>query len=290
MKENIVMLGVLAAMTCAVAPADSRNFYFAPNPMVGAGIAVTNKAGGRALVAWAVQPIANESNAGYPPTTNAPDYIDTANGEQYYNGADANQTNIMGYSNVDGSGLVGDGEGSWATSKLGAGYGYIRFFSATTVTGAAYYGESARYPLTAGGDPDIIDNAVIISNVNPAYNIPFATPPQTNAGGLITGRVVCGPGYNELTANILRIAARPLPAGTWLQEVTPDAAGNFSFAPASGAGDFEVRAIAADGTTPRDSLPFSATYTVTGVLPEPAALALLLALGSFRLKSVRCKV
>lgn len=165
MKARVL---VMTVGLCAVAMAKSRNYYFIPS--LGGGTAVTNRVGGLALVGWVVQPIANDDDVGYPPTTNGPHYIDVLNGEEYF--ANQSITNLMGYDNCAGNGLIGDGEGSWATAKYGDGYGYIRFFSDWTITGAAYYADSSRNSLTSSGSPNIYDDVIVISNVNPAYVIP----------------------------------------------------------------------------------------------------------------------
>lgn len=211
---------VLVAWLSEVMVASQCNFYFCPSGEK--GIAVTNRVGERASVGWVVQPIANVNDVTYPPTTNGPYYIDAANGEQYYDGVSMNQTNIMGYENCSGLGYVGDGEGSWSTFKLGDGYGYIRFFSDSTVTGAAYYGDSSRKMLKDIPE-DIADDVVVISNVNPAYVIPgFGVSYPTNwhlqssAMGAAYGEVGTSPagGANQLADYMVSVRWENVTLGT----------------------------------------------------------------------------
>lgn len=153
--------------------------------------------------------------------------------------------------------------------------GWLRTFSATAITNAAYYGDTCA-TNTELKTPDQVNcnwtpRNPCMSLVNPAYAIPFIVPPV--GGGGVTGRVAAveGGSANTLAAEQLQIEYRYAGDVDWVVLTTNlTATGEFSafIAAPTYPTNVQVRARVMDIYTPRPGFPASRTYDVE-IIPEP---------------------
>ena len=174
--------------------------------------------------------------------------------------------------------------------------GWLRTFSDITIPASAYYGDTLG--ATAGRT---LNNAVnvyqwqsdpVVSNVNPAYVIPFSVaPPTQTIYATFGGTLTVGSGVNVLPETILLVEYRSQSGGAWMPFDTTIAA-NGAFE-GTVAGPFPnpvfVRARVIDGASPRPGLPLSSEYPVNVLAPEPgtAGIALLAIFALLRRKHFR---
>jgi len=162
--------------------------------------------------------------------------------------------------------------------------GWLRCLSGTHPTNSAYYGDTpgnaTARTLSGATDAYQWPGDPLITNVNPAYVIPFTQPPPTQTlSATISGRIAVGTGNNVLPASALLVEYRDQSGGAWsVLPATVEPDGLFTGAVS---GPYPrvvfVRARVADAATPQPGLPISENYPVSIPIPEPLAwLALLL--------------
>ncbi len=173
------------------------------------------------------------------------------------------------------SGLIGSSD----TSR----HGWLRAFSGTRLTNSAYYGDAKKTDtaLANAGEYNYEWNPSnpAITNVNPAYIIPFDfTPTNSATPGTVTGSVysTTAGGNNQLESKWVLIEWRYENSATWTTGTsTLGVNGSFEFtAGVSGLTNIFVRARVLDSSTLRIGFPISSEVLVT-VVPEPGILILL---------------
>jgi len=158
--------------------------------------------------------------------------------------------------------------------------GWLRAFSGTRITNAAYYGDAAM-ASTALDTPGEVNAACsprdpVISNINVAYLIPFAEPPAAN-GITIEGVVdaVAGGSDYQLPAEWLEIEYRLDGEPGWtLLDSTLDTYGGFDgqvVAPTYPT-NAQVRMRIKAAFAPQPGLPQGQQVLLTGIVPEPMSL------------------
>jgi hypothetical protein len=197
-----------------------------------------------------------------PPTASAADsYLDAT--EKLTE--DSAATLFMGYDEVYDQFFSGkDGQkGAVVYNSDDSGYGYLRAFSGTTITGSAYYGDSTPEALTDSGDRrNLPAGNVTCDTVNPAYTIPFVVEPYVDPTDdtYVIGQVEASGtgGNNRLSTSMLLLEYKPESGGSWTNiPVTFDTDGGFNVTfpmPAY------FRARVKDADTPRPGLPLSGEY------------------------------
>ena len=166
---------------------------------------------------------------------------------------------------------------------------WFRCFSATTIKGAVYYGD------TLGADAArTLNNTVIVYEwsadpinniINPAYVITFSSAPAPKSGETFraVGTVAnVGNGNNQMPNDFLEVVYSGPQSGT--AAVAAD--GSFEFTPSPiTAGDYDVYVKVKDASTPRNGFPLSGTEQVT-LTPEPGIIGMIAlgALAFFRKK------
>ena len=166
--------------------------------------------------------------------------------------------------------------------------GWLRCFSGTLITNSAYYGDTPGADLgrTLNNAVDVYQwqNDTIISNINPAYIIPFVIPPPTQSlYATVGGKLLVGASDNVLPETILLVEYRSQSGGPWIT-IDPSIAAGGDFMGVVG-GPFPhsvfIRARVADGESLRVNLPVSEEYPVHVLTPEPgAALGILFLVGA----------
>ena len=153
--------------------------------------------------------------------------------------------------------------------------GWLRAFSSTIITNSAYYGDSIEaHPLLDWpGQMNVawIPANPVISNINPAFVIPYIVAP-TSAFERLEGSVdssVLG-GNNQLQSDWIIVEYRLEGSATWLTldtNINP----NGDFSGAVSAPNYPVnayvRARMKDGFTPRPGLPISDEIIVANIGP-----------------------
>lgn len=265
---------LLAGIVCSAhVYADSLNFYFMPSEDMGEGIEMNDST--PTPRGYPVLPIKTAATVPGIPTTNLPHYLDVAHGEVHAPGLG---TFEIGWENSLGDGdVLPDGEFSAEVAILGPGWGGMRFFSASTIAGAAYYNNSDWAQLRDVSGDNYQSVAVVLDRVNPAYIIPFTEAPFSPpmAPNTVEGIVYASAtGHtNQLESAWIVVEWSDDDAVTWTNAlVGVGADGSFSFATHYVVEtDILVRARVKDAHTPRNGFPISASYPVT-VVPEPGIL------------------
>ena len=298
---------VLTTLLASRASATLTDYVFTQVPNEGWGVGVaperTNSFclndGNYAPVGYYVQKLRGSAvgDALLPPTTNL--YSGDTNSYCQY------PTSMGGNGTPPQSGwysLVGDDDLTWGlsdagrpgritTSVDGAGsqFGILRLFSATTVTGAAYFGDVVpERPLT-GGDAFTASPVQTSANrVNSAYKMYFTYYPTNVAG---TGWIVTGAVYattgghtNQLQSVMVKVDWRYSSDAVWQAGTgAVGANGQFWFTPGiTGPTAVYVRACVKDAycQAGRTNLPATTSYlggsgldTLNGYGPVYLALA-----------------
>ncbi len=197
-------------------------------------------------------------------------------------------------SDAGDAGFVSGPIGSSDTSR----HGWLRAFSSTRITNSAYYGDAKKTDTTlaSGGEYNYewTPGNPAITNVNPAYIIPFDFSPTNSATpGTVTGSVYSTNSgeNNQLESEWILVEWRYENSAIWTIGTTfLDANGDFEFtAGISDLTNIFVRARVMNVNTPRPGFPFSKEVSVT-VIPEPGIFIVLfvLIMPVIRKKHISC--
>ena len=278
----------LAALVAGLVHADAANFVAGTWSPVPTGFSAHNTnvyARDLTLVVisnFALYGVNTPNSYALPPKTNEwvilgtggywSSYVDIAAGEL---GSSVGPGVVGSKNGLTGGSPAANGEFLFAVGGNSGKKGYCRAFSTTNVTGAAYYmNSSLLWPLEAGAEFRSIGADMVVSNINPAYAIPFVVTPMTSANpSIVTGQVNASSagGNNQLVSGSLLIEWRYESGSAWVADEMTNlyATGGFSFEPRVlvGPTNLMVRARVKDDYTTRAGFPISLEYLVT-VTPQ----------------------
>lgn len=236
-----------------------------------------------------------------PPVTNEPTYV----AAPYYEaGAVSGHVYQVGFANIynyphwmDDKSLGELSYYHWCSNENANGYGSYRisaiipqgesgnphgvlrvFSSSNSVTDAAYYGDTRPVLMTATQDdvPASRTQHVLVTNVNPAYQIPWVMEPTNIYGTTVYGKVLVGTNdQNVLFPQFVRIWVR--------DDVTLGQTGWYEWGGVNEEGEFErvleqvyMVDVKAVGVSARPGLPVSREYRV--IVPEGGVMCIALML------------
>ena len=215
-----------------------------------------------------------------PPTTNAAnDYLD-ATETFLVDPVAPPQTAYAVGDDALGYDLNSAGEFSGLIWEYPENYGWHRAFSAASVTGAAYYGDSPVWLIGVVPSSEDYTSALLANRVNPAYRIPFDVAPMQVLNSSVSGSVyaVAGAGNNVLSSGFITIEYSLVSASSGFQTLSSSVAANGDFGPLAVPGvqsetTAYIRAVYT-GDTPQAGLPLSDAVALA-LVPEPISAGLL---------------
>ena len=174
------------------------------------------------------------------------------------------------------NGLGGTGVPALGNYKMGVGgnnnnLGWLRLYSFTHPTNSVYFGDGIQHSLPGSADYAHAGD-IICSNINPAYSVLFIEQPNNTND---TAHIQCtvanvGNGNNQIPASVIHLVYKLTNETVWTEGGT--GTNVFDVVPAE-AGDYHVK-VWLDSVRPE--LPVSSIYMVTGVIPEPGFIGLVL--------------
>lgn len=217
----------------------------------------------------------------FPPTTNSVDnYTDRPAGE-FKNVISDGMT-------VEKNGKTGfpvpeDGEYLYEVNGNSGENGYARVYSASnSIPEAAYYANTQVVAFDDGSSWHS-GGGITISNVNPAYVIPFISLP-TAIVEIVEGTVYSSlsGGNNQLESGIILVEYLLEGETNW-QELASNINSDGSFSGTVGSPSYPVnvyiRARVKDEFTLRNGFPISSEIFIENIIPEPGVLAIIMLAG-----------
>lgn len=283
--KTLMLLMVIVVLWTHAGAGEQGNFYWWPEEEVG-GL-MSNRFGELALKGWVMQGVwVTNKMVGSPPGTNEPWYVSDGDVDVRSGGRGTGDVWAVGYDNVafetwcddvnEHGHTNADGRGTYRVFSPRASRGYVRLYSGWTVTGAAYYAQTATRLLT---EPDPTDYMVEMGTwkVNPAYVLGFAWGPTNGADDLVATGVVWGVGiglneYAGGSSGIVHVRYRLEGEEAWQEGGKVGAGGEFTIS-VTESGMYEIQAYAESEV---EGLPCSRIESVE-LVPEPAGVIVLLA-------------